>query len=80
MPVLEALVALAIIGLAGSVVHRWMKDRQEIKKLRAQMEAAKGAEKIVETMMLDKDMAGEIYERLGAALEAKKKLEGGEER
>ena len=80
MPVLEALVALAIIGLAGSVVHRWMKDRQEIKKLRAQMEASKGAEKIVETMMLDKDMAGEIYERLGAALEAKKKLEGGEER
>ena len=36
------------------------------------MEAAKGAEKIVETMMLDREMAGEVYERLGEALEAKK--------
>ena len=31
MPVLEALVALALIGLVGSVVQLWMKDRQEIK-------------------------------------------------
>jgi type II secretory pathway pseudopilin PulG len=69
MPVLEGLVALAVIGLIGSVVHRWMKDRQEIKKLRAQIDAARGAEKIVETMMLDKEMAGEVYKKLGEALE-----------
>jgi hypothetical protein len=74
MPVLEGLVVLAVIGLIGSVVHRWMKDRQEIKKLRTQIDAARGAEKIVETMMLDKEMAGEIYKKLGEALEKNKEL------
>lgn len=68
MPVVEGLLALGLIVLAGTFGHRWLKNRQELKKMKMKLEVAKNAEEVAETLMLDKEMAGEVHKRLGEAL------------
>ncbi len=68
MPILEVVLVFGFVFLVGTLGHRWMKNRQEIRKLKMKIEAARSAEEIVTTMMLDKEMAGEVYKRLGEAL------------
>jgi AmiR/NasT family two-component response regulator len=68
MPVVEGLIVLGLIALVGTFGHRWLKNRQEIRKIKMKIEAAKSAEEAAELLMLDKDMAAEVHKRLGEAL------------
>lgn len=68
MPVLEAVLGLGLIVLIGTLGHRWLRNRQELKKMKMKIQAVRDAEEIAETLMLDEEMAGEVYKHLGEAL------------
>lgn len=69
MPVLEAVLGLGLIVLIGTLGHRWLRNRQELKKMKMKIQAVKDAEEIAETLMLDREMAGEVYKKLSKVLE-----------
>lgn len=75
MAAAEALVILGVIAgityIARVIIKNRAEERRRRAETRAKLEAAKGAEDIVQTLLVDREMATEIHKRLGTRLAQK---------
>jgi heme exporter protein D len=69
---LELAIAVGIIVLAVRILPGVFERRAEAKRLsedrRARLEAARSAQDVVESLMLERELAREVHRKLGAAL------------
>jgi hypothetical protein len=72
MLLLELAIAVGIIVLAARILPGMLERRAEAKRLReerlAHLEAARSAQDVVESLMLERELAREVHRKLGAAL------------
>jgi uncharacterized protein involved in exopolysaccharide biosynthesis len=71
--ILELFIAGALIYSLTRIALKVLDNRKELRQLReervARLEAAKTAQDIVNELLLDKEMSGQVYEQLGQALQ-----------
>ena len=71
--ILELFIAGALIYSLTRIALKVLDNRKELRQLRearvARLEAAKTAQDIVNELLLDKEMSGQVYEQLGQALD-----------
>ena len=71
--ILELFIAGALIYSLTRIALKVLDNRRELRQLReervARLEAAKTAQDIVNELLLDKEMSGQVFEQLGQALQ-----------
>jgi hypothetical protein len=74
--ILELFIVGALMYSLTRIALKVLDNRKELKQLReervARLEAAKTAQDIVNELLLDKEMSGQVYEQLGQALHEKR--------